>query len=177
VPKLVTVALAVIAFGHCMVPSGILAQTRRVATYTVSVGPSFYRLPELGHGTAFAASGSFHWRRKGPVQLQVGITGWGKVVTSQAAGFTGSEIKQALLPEVGVRLAGAGANVRPYISAGAGLLLSLGGLRSGAVLYTAAGMDWHLRGQWSLHTGARLRSIRPFAGRTLDVSLGLGHRW
>lgn len=175
--KLGILALAVIALGNCTAPGGLLAQPPSVRSTTVGVGPSFYRLPELGNGTALAASGSIHWRRKGPLQVQVGLTGWGEVVTLQNGPFASTETKQGLIPEVGLRLAGTGSLVRPYVAAGVGYLISVGGLRSGAVLYASTGIDWHLRGRWSIRTDARLRSIRPFGGRTLDVFVGLGRGW
>jgi hypothetical protein len=167
----------VIAFGDCIGPSGILAQARPVVAYTVSGGPSFYRLPELGHGTGFTGSGSFHWRRRRPLQPQIGLTIWSKVVDVQAGPFTSVETKHGLVPEIGMRLAGAGSVVRPYVAAGGGFLISFGGLRSGWVLDASTGIDWHLQGRWSIRTDARLRSVRPFAGRTLDASLGLGWGW
>jgi hypothetical protein len=177
VTKLGILALAVIALWDSSSPGGLLAQTLSVRSYTVSVGPSFYRLSELGHGTAIAASGSMHWRRKGPLQLQVGLTSWWEMVTIQAGPFTSTETKRGLIPEVGLRLAGSGSIVRPYVAAGTGYLLSLGGLRSGPVLYASMGMDWHLRGRLSIRADARLRSVRPFAGRTLDVFVGIGSGW
>ena len=175
--KLWFAVLATIALGEWIEPLGLLAQAHPIRVVTLSVGPSLYRLPELGHGTAMVASGSLHWRGKSPLQPQIGLTSWIETVHFDLPPFETTEIKQALIPELGVRLAGTGSVVRPYLSAGLGYLLSLGGLHSGVTLYASSGMDWHVRGHWGLRADARLRSVRPFAGRTLDLSLGLNRSW
>jgi hypothetical protein len=172
VHRLVTGILAL-----ATIPSLVHAQELNAPVFTISGGPSFFRLPELGHGTGLAISGTQDRMIAGPLGWQLNLTSWTVTEHVQAGAITARETHSALFPEIGLTVQPRWPTVRPFVSAGLGATLSLGRIKSGAALYAAGGLRWRLANRLNARTELRLRSIRPFAGHTWEATLGLSRVW
>lgn len=153
------------------------AQEPNPRVFTISGGPSFFRLPELGHGTGLALSATFDRVIAGPLGWQLNVTSWSVTQHVEAGPITARENHYALFPEAGLIVQPRWPTVRPFVSAGLGATLSFGRIKSGADLYAAGGLRWRLANRLNARTELRLRSIRPFAGHTWEATLGLSRTW
>jgi hypothetical protein len=102
---------------------------------------------------------------------------WRETRRIQAGPLSGTEVTDALIPEIGVIAEPTAGGLRPFMGGGIGAAFSLSRFRSGAALYGTLGMRARLSGRWSLRAETRIRSVRPFVGRTFDVLFGLGGGW
>ena len=159
------------------IPGLAHAQGLNAPVFTISGGPSFFRLPELGHGTGLAISGTHDRTIVGPLGWQLNLTSWMVTQQVQAGAITAKETHSALFPEIGLTVQPRWPTVRPFVSAGLGATLSLGRIKSGAALFAAGGLRWRLANRLNARTELRLRSIRPFAGHTWEATLGLSRVW
>jgi hypothetical protein len=78
------------------------------------------------------------------------------------------------MPEVSFQLQVPRRSVRPYVGAGLGEVEFLSGRGSSQFsLHAVGGVRAQLAGRWGIRGEARLRTIDPFNGRTLDLTVGI----
>jgi hypothetical protein len=164
--------LGAAALGVSLTANPICGQSSR-NIFALSAGPSFYRLPEVGHGTAIVATGTMDWELAPPFRLQTALSLWNESHRVQTGPFEASESSSAILPEIGVTAEVGGAGLQPFIGVGIGAAVSLGQVRSGTALYMAGGTRLRLSNRWAIRSEVRIRTIRPFVGRTVDVLFGV----
>lgn len=151
----------------------VLAQSTDSRAFVATIAPSFYRLPVLGRGTALAMLGGFEWDLKGPLTIQAVGTFWQDLSKYEFGSGTITESHVQFIPEVGLQLRPRTSGLQPFLGTGLGLALGSGQLRTGLTLYGAGGVQWRLAETWWFRTELRIRTIRPFEGRTLEVGLGI----
>ena len=80
-----------------------------------------------------------------------------------------------LLPEFSIKLLPVRKAFAPYLAVGGGIAASIQGPgETNLALHTALGLRFRLRTGVFLQTEARLRSIDPWTGSTLDLTVGIG---
>jgi hypothetical protein len=89
-------------------------------------------------------------------------------------GQTATENHVSLFPEATMQFSPAQNPLRAFVGAGMGLALRFQGSGpSGPTLHGMAGLQLAISRFWGIRAEARLRSVKPFQGRTLDLTLGL----
>lgn len=83
-----------------------------------------------------------------------------------------------LIGELGVQVQGyVGRRLRPYVGSGLGVTIPTRGLPGGGqtffALHAATGARFYVTRGWGIRGEFRARSIRPFSGRTYEVTLGI----
>ena len=144
------------------------AAQQEVRTETsLLLGPAPYELS--GTGTGFAAKlGVTSRLGRGFILIEPSL-GYFRYTTQ----FGG--LSQWIFPELGVEAEGRLGSARPYLGGGigAGFETRAGPNQVEFTLHAAAGLRLRLGGTWGARLEARLRSVDPFSGRTIDVGLGL----
>lgn len=144
------------------------AAQQEVRTETsLLLGPAPYELS--GTGTGFAAKLGVTSRLGRGIFLIEPSIGY-FAYTTQFGGRS-----QWIFPELGVEAEGRLGSARPYLGAGigAGFETRAGPNQVEFTMHAAGGLRLRLGGTWGARAEARLRSVDPFSGRTIDVGLGI----
>lgn len=137
-------------------------------TVTLGAGVSPYDLS--GTGTGVVASGRFVRELSGAFSFEVG----GSIFryTTQAG-----NVDNLLLPELGVRVSAELGAARGYLAVGAGAHVTVVDRREAEpTVFAAMGLDVPLSGAWGLQPEVRFRSVDPWVGSMMDVTLALRRR-
>jgi outer membrane protein with beta-barrel domain len=138
----------------------------------VKAGPSFYDLDGTGTGFVGGPVGYLALNRTFMVEVDVPV--FDHSVEIIGGNVVSSERTRLLLPEIGLLAQAYLGGFRPYLVVGGGAAIRLNGfvdgggtLHAGFGARVAIGQHTFLRGE------ARARSIRPWTGETVDVTLGI----
>lgn len=136
------------------------------------VGISSYDLNGLGTGLV---GGPFRRYPIGqPVSLTVALPLFTDAQTSTVLGQRVSQTAFLFLPEASVEVGKPLAGVRPFAGVGAGAAISLGGPQPGGLtLHALLGAAVRVGDRTSLVAAAKVRSVRPWAGSMVDLTLGI----
>ncbi|MGE0352546.1 MAG: hypothetical protein AB7I33_04625 [Gemmatimonadales bacterium] len=150
-------------------PPGLRAQEPVDHSLMVLAGPSPYDLAGTGTGTAAGAEYGWHYRG----MLHGGVSLNGFTYRSQA----GRRIIQ-LFPEFTARILLTKHELRPFVGGGYGVSVTARG-PSGLTwtLHAVLGFDAMIAPGWLARAEARLRSVKPWTGETVDLRVGIGRRW
>ena len=90
------------------------------------------------------------------------------------AGVTASQRTRFLLPELSLQAQTAMGRFQPYVLVGGGAAIVLNGpVEGGGTLHAGIGTRHILGENTLLRAEGRARSIRPWAGETLDFTVGI----
>jgi hypothetical protein len=90
------------------------------------------------------------------------------------AGVTASERTRFLLPELSLQAQTAMGRFQPYVLVGGGAAIVLNGpVEGGGTLHAGIGTRYILGENTLLRAEGRARSIRPWAGETVDFTVGI----
>ena len=150
-----------------LVPAAALAQdgAPRTTLFSIAGGASQYDIGNTGTGIVIATRSPILAGRF--AVIEPGITFFSYV--NQFSRRT-----NLLLPEISLQATLPGGRVRPFVGGGIGFSTYLSGPnRNELTLHIVSGVRLFLPGTWGISAEVRARTIDPWAGRTLDFTLGL----
>ena len=154
--------------------SALAAQYRSAGQWGAGVrlGVSPYDLD--GTGTALVIGAQVDRALSKTFLGEVGFPLLDRSSTVRFADIEASERTRLLLPEVSLQAQASLGRAQPYIFAGGGAAVSLNGhVAGGGTLHAGLGTRVLVGRRTLLRFEARARSIRPWAGETVDLTVGL----
>ena len=128
----------------------------------------------VGTGTEPMVSITRSWRLDRRFYLAASLPAFSDVRTVSVAGFSVPDNSVLLLPELTVGLRPWSGRVQPYVGVGAGWAVKLKGPQpSGPTLHATAGAAFQVAPGVALTATALARSVRPWAGSTVDLLAGV----
>jgi hypothetical protein len=138
----------------------------------VRVGASPYDLDGTGTGLVVGTQADLVLKKA--LLGEVSVVLFDHLQTVRFAGIEASERTRLLLPEVSIQAQATIGRFQPYIFAGGGAALRLNGsVDGGGTLHAGLGTRFVVGQHTLLRFEGRARSIRPWAGETVDLTVGL----
>lgn len=157
-----------------LVPAPLESQFDRRSQFVYALGLSSYDIPELGRGSAFIVLAGRDWTINRYLAIGVALPTFFDWHSFEfIPGQTDTETHMSLLPEVTFQYSPSQKTVRPFVGAGVGFAIQVGGRGpAGPTIHGLGGLQIDINSSWSIRTEGRLRSV-DLKGHTVDVLVGL----
>ena len=144
----------------------LLVVPTRTARGQLYLGAGYSSYDLSGTGSTWVAAARYTSRISGPLHTEIGATLFG--YNTQFG-----EATTYLFPEASLVLKPARGSIRPFLAAGAGILVAFAGPGGGELtLHGAGGLDLPVNERWGIRGEFRVRAVDPFGGVTADLTFG-----
>jgi hypothetical protein len=157
-----------------LLPAPLESQSDRRSQFVYSLGLSSYDIPDLGRGSAFIVLAGRDWTINRYLAIGVALpTFFDWHSFELIPGQTVTETHMSILPEATFQYSPSQKTVRPFVGAGVGFAIQVGGRGpAGPTIHAVGGLQIDISSSWSMRTEGRLRSV-DLQGHTLDLLIGL----